>query len=133
MRIESEPMAPLVLVVDDYPDSREMCAEFLRVSGFRVEQAADGAEALRKASVLVPDVVLMDLSLPDMDGLEVTRRLKSDDRTRALVVIALTGHGEEGHADQAREAGCASFLVKPCSPDAMVLEIKRLLSSRGDA
>lgn len=120
---------PLVLVVDDYTDSREMCAEYLAVSGFRVDQAADGTEALNRIAACLPDVVLMDLSLPDIDGLEVTRRLKKDSRTAAVRVIALTGHGGDEHAGRARAAGCASFLLKPCHPDAMVDEIRRVLAS----
>ena len=123
---------PLVLVVDDYSDSREMCAEYLDVCGFRVEQAANGAEALKKASSTCPDVILMDLSLPDMDGVEVTRRLKAKRATASIAVIALTGHGSE-HADRAREAGCVAFLVKPCHPDAMVEEIKRVLALKGSS
>ena len=73
---------PLVLVVDDYQDAREMYAEYLEFSGFRVEQATNGAEALDKAFALLPDVILMDLSLPIIDGWEATRRLKGDERTR---------------------------------------------------
>lgn len=124
-------MSALVLVVDDYADSREMCAEYLIVCGFRVEQAADGADALLRVSATIPDVILMDLSLPDMDGAEVTRRIKAEPRTAGIQIIALTGHGNTGdHADRAREAGCVSFLTKPCHPDAMVEEIRRVLGSK---
>lgn len=124
---------PLVLVVDDYTDSREMCAEYLDVCGFRVEQARDGAEAMEKAANASarPDVILMDLSLPDIDGVEVTRRLKAAPGTATIAIIALTGHGTGEHADKARAAGCVSFLVKPCHPDAMVDEIKRVLAEKG--
>ena len=72
---------PLILVVEDYPDAREMYAEYLRFSGFRVAEARNGEEALARARQEVPDVVLMDLALPLMDGWEATRRLKSDPRT----------------------------------------------------
>ena len=132
-REEMEMTKPLVMVVDDYTDSREMCAEYLTVCGFRVMEAADGAEALRKGAETVPDVALMDLSLPDMDGVEVTRRLKADPRTAGIQVIALTGHGTGDHSDRARQAGSVSFLVKPCHPDAMVDEIKRVLASKENA
>lgn len=118
---------PLVLIVDDYSDSREMCAEFLRFSGFRVEEAVDGLQAVEKATSLLPDVVLMDLSLPGIDGAEATRRLKGDARTRKIRIVALTGHAQGEHADSAKAAGCDGFLTKPCAPDAMVQEIKRLL------
>jgi len=122
---------PFVLVVDDYADSREMCAEYLEVCGFRVEQAADGAQALACVAAALPDVILMDLTLPDIDGTEVTRRIKADERTAGIKVIALTGHGSTGdHADRARAAGCVSFLTKPCHPDAMVDEIRRVLGEK---
>lgn len=123
---------PLVLVVDDYADSREMCAEYLGFCGFRVETAADGAEAIRKANGLRPDAILMDVTLPDIDGMEVTRRLKADGQTSAILVIALTGHGGGDVADAARSAGCDSFLVKPCPPDEMVEEIRRVLARKGE-
>jgi two-component system, cell cycle response regulator DivK len=121
--------APLVLVVDDYLDAREMCAEFLRFSGYRVEEAVDGFEAIEKATDLLPAVILMDLSLPRLDGWEATRRLKKDDRTKAIPIIALTGHALAGHAEVASEAGCDSFLTKPCLPDVMVAEVKRVLAA----
>ncbi|HLM46046.1 MAG TPA: response regulator, partial [Myxococcaceae bacterium] len=73
--------APLVLIVDDYQDAREMYAEYLEFSGFRVAEARNGAEAVEKAFALRPSVILMDLSLPVMDGWEATRRLKADART----------------------------------------------------
>lgn len=125
--------APLVLVVEDYPDAREMYAEYLRFSGFRVDEARNGEEALEKAFMLLPDVVLMDLALPLMDGWEATRRLKSDPRTANIVVVALTGHALAGHADGARRAGCDAFVTKPCLPDELVLQIRRLLAARAAA
>src|SRR5215208_4246740 len=87
---------PLVLVVDDYQDAREMYAEYLSFSGFRVVEAGTGTEAVEKALALRPDVILMDLSLPGMDGWAATRQLKSDDRTRSIPVVALTGHALAG-------------------------------------
>ncbi len=122
--------APLVLVVEDYPDAREMYCEYLRFSGFRVAEARNGEEALEKAFTLLPDVVLMDLALPLMDGWEATRRLKSDRRTSDILVVALTGHALAGHAEGARRAGCDAFVTKPCLPDDLVDEIRRLLAAR---
>lgn len=121
---------PLVLVVEDYPDAREMYSEYLRFSGFRVEEARNGIEAIDKAAVLLPDIILMDLALPTMDGWEATRRLKTDVRTRSIPIVALTGHALAGHAESARRAGCDAFVTKPCLPDALVVEIRRML---GDA
>jgi two-component system, cell cycle response regulator DivK len=123
--------APLILVVDDFADNREMYAEYLRFSGYRADEARDGHEALDKAVRLRPDLIVMDLSLPGVDGWEVTRRLKTDTRTKAIPVIAVTGFALGRHASEAREAGCDHFLTKPCTPDALVAAIRRVLEHRG--
>jgi CheY-like chemotaxis protein len=119
---------PLVLVVDDYEDAREMYAEYLQYSGFRVAEARNGVEAMEKAFDLRPDVILMDLSLPVMDGWEATRRLKADGRTRGIPVVALTGHALTGHSEGAKKAGCDAFVTKPCLPDALVTQVRKMLS-----
>jgi CheY-like chemotaxis protein len=121
---------PLVLVVDDYQDAREMYAEYLSFSGFRVEEASTGAEAIEKAFALRPDVILMDLSLPGMDGWTATRQLKNDDRTKGIPVVALTGHALAGASEGARQAGCDAFVTKPCLPDELVVEVRRMLHRR---
>ena len=118
-----------VLLVDDYPDAREMYTEYLEFSGFDVVEAENGMEALQQAIDAAPDIILMDLSLPVMDGWEATRRLKADKRTASIPVVALTGHALAGHSKGAREAGCDSFLAKPCLPDQLVAEIKRMLET----
>ena len=118
---------PLILVVDDFQDNREMYAEYLSFSGFRVIEAATGTEALELAFGRSPDLILMDLSLPGIDGWEATRRLKRDPRTRMTPVIALTGHALAGHSQSALDAGCDGFLAKPCLPDALVAKVRQLL------
>jgi CheY-like chemotaxis protein len=120
---------PRVLLVDDYPDAREMYGEYLEYSGYDVIEAANGIEALQRAVDDKPDIILMDLSLPVMDGWEATRRLKADERTAGIPVVALTGHALAGISDGARQAGCDSFVTKPCLPEDLVLEIKRVLKS----
>jgi CheY-like chemotaxis protein len=122
---------PLVLVVEDYQDAREMYAAYLQFSGFDVAEAGNGIEAIEKTRALLPDIVLMDLALPRMDGWEATRRLKNDELTKHIPIVALTGHALAGHAEGAREAGCDAFVTKPCLPDALVAEIKRLLDQHG--
>ena len=117
----------LVLVVEDYQDAREMYMAYLQFSGYRVAEATDGFEAVEKSIELLPDIILMDLALPRMDGWEATRRLKSDERTKDIPIVALTGHALAGFAEGARLAGCDAFVTKPCLPDALVAEIKRLL------
>ena len=116
-----------VLVVDDFEDNRAMYAEFLRYSGFDVTEASDGAEAIEKATALRPDVVIMDLSLPIVDGWEATRRLKAEPKTRDIPIVALTGHALEGHSQGAREAGCNRFLAKPCLPETLLETLRELL------
>jgi len=127
---EQPPAAARVLIVEDYQDTREMYARYLRFSGFEVREARNGAEALRKAAGEHPDVIVMDLALPRMDGWEATRRLKAEPATRGIPVIALTGHAHADREQEARKAGCDAFLTKPCLPDALVKEIHRVLGGR---
>ena len=119
----------LILVVDDYQDAREMYAEYLQYSGFRVAEARNGNEAVAQARSLKPDLILMDLSLPGMDGWEATRVLKADEETRHIPIVALTGHALAGASEGARKAGCDSFVTKPCLPDDLVVEVKRMLNA----
>ena len=121
---------PLVLVVEDYQDAREMYAAYLQFSGYEVAEAIDGVQAIEKTLELMPDIILMDLALPRMDGWEATRRLKSDEKTRHIPIVALTGHALAGFAESARQAGCDAFVTKPCLPDALVAEIERMLAVR---
>jgi CheY-like chemotaxis protein len=118
---------PRVLIVDDYPDAREMYSEYLQFSGFDVVEATNGMEALQRAVDASPDIILMDLSLPVMDGWEATRRLKADKRTAGIPVVALTGHALAGISEGARMAGCDAFVTKPCLPEDLVKEIRRVL------
>jgi CheY-like chemotaxis protein len=122
--------APLVLLVDDFDDNREMYAEYLVFAGLRVAEAQNGLEALERARTLRPDVVVMDLALPGVDGWEATRRLKEDAATRDIPVIALTGHALAGHSRSAFEAGCDIFITKPCLPERLLQEIQRVLHGR---
>jgi two-component system, cell cycle response regulator DivK len=121
---------PLVLIVDDVDHGREICAEYLEFRGFRVATAVDGQEALDKAFELLPDVILMDLSLPVIDGWEATRRLKDDDRTRDIRVIALTAHALASAHERAKAAGCDSVVTKPCLPKDLEAEVRRQLDER---
>lgn len=118
---------PCVLLVDDYPDAREMYSEYLQYSGFDVIEASNGMEALQQAVDRSPDIILMDLSLPVMDGWEATRRLKADRRTAAIPVVALTGHALAGISEGAHRAGCDAFVTKPCLPEDLVKEIRKVL------
>jgi CheY-like chemotaxis protein len=105
--------APLILLVEDNATIRDAFAILLQESGYRVAQAATGQDALDTAGETLPNLILMDLGLPDFNGLEVTRRLKADPRTRDTVVVALTGRALETDQRACMEAGCAGYLAKP--------------------
>jgi two-component system cell cycle response regulator DivK len=135
--IDSGPSAPLksthpkprVLLVDDYDDAREMYAEYLKFSGFETVQAASGPEAVRRALESHPDIVVMDLSLPVMDGWEATRRLKADERTAGIPILALSGHALTNLSQRAKQAGFDGFVAKPCLPEDLIAEIRKVLDS----
>lgn len=125
----AEAAGPLILVVDDYPDAREMYAESLAGAGFAVTGAGSGEEAIEQARALAPAAIVMDVSLPGIDGWTATREMKADPRTAGIPVLAVTGHAWSNAQDMAREVGCAGLLIKPCLPDEMVDAVKRLLDS----
>lgn len=117
----------LVLVVDDFEDNRAMYVEYLQFRGFRVAEAVNGLEAVERTQQLRPHVIVMDLSLPVMDGWEATRRIKADPATKHIRVIALTGHAEPAHAKKALDAGCDDFVAKPCLPENLLAKIREHL------
>jgi len=119
--------SPLVLVVDDYADARAMYVAWLQVSGYRVAEASTAAEAIALAQAEPPAAILMDLSLPGVDGIEATRRLKADPRTRHVPVLAITGHVEAHVAEAASAAGCDAFIVKPSPAPDVVRAIGSLI------
>ena len=125
----TETGAPLILVVEDFDDAREMYRDYLEFSGFSVETASDGREAIDKARALRPDLILMDLSLPVIDGWEATRILKSDPATRDLLIVALSAHALAAEGLRAREAGCDGFIAKPCLPPDLVAQISAYLKN----
>jgi len=117
--------APLVLVVEDTEEAYELLSDLLADWRFRVVGAGNGIDAVDTAVKLLPDLILMDLSLPLMGGCEAARLLKSDQRTRGIPIIALTGH--RNFMAMAREAGCDAFLTKPCPPERLYDEIRKQL------
>ena len=121
-------LKPLVLLVEDELELRQLYVQQLELSGFEVIEAGNGADALTRTAAHSPDVVLMDLSLPVLDGWEATRRLKNDARTAHIPVVALTAHDGSGELQRATHAGCDWFVPKPCPPDALVTEIRRVLA-----
>ena len=118
---------PLVLVVDDFDDARELYCACLEQAGFRTAEARNGQEAVERAVELRPEVVLLDLAMPVMDGVEAARRLKADDRTRDTRLIALTGYAVDRYGDAAKAAGCVRVLIKPVLPSDLVVAVEEIL------
>jgi CheY-like chemotaxis protein len=116
---------PLVLIVDDHAESRDGCALLLLQAGFRVATAINGLNGLVKALSLRPDVIVMDLAMPDLDGLECTRQLASSTTTRDIPVIVLTAHATPEVRANATAAGCRGFLVKPFEASDLIAEVSR--------
>jgi CheY-like chemotaxis protein len=117
-------LRPLVLVIDDSQDSRRVTADVLRLSGFNVQEAADGLEGILKASLLRPDLIVTDLEMPTMDGWETIRRLRSHVSTCRIPVIACSGAEPARRAtDPVRDAR----LGKLCEPDTLVNEVRAFL------
>ena len=121
----------LVLLAEDDPDSREMYAVALALDGFQTIEAANGTEALARIAERVPDVVVTDLNLPGMNGLELCARLKGDARTQHVPIVALTGAALEEQVQRAQRAGCARVLIKPFPPDLLGREIAQVLAAAG--
>ena len=119
---------PLILIVEDQSELRALYVQQLTMSGFDVIEAGNGEDAVTHGTAQFPDVILMDLSLPIVDGWEATRRLKADSRTAHIPVVALTAHDGSGELQRATSAGCDWFVPKPCPPDALITEIRRVLS-----
>jgi CheY-like chemotaxis protein len=121
---------PLILIVEDHSELRQLYAQELILSGFDVIEAGNGADAITHTSERFPDVVLMDLSLPVLDGWEATRRLKVDSRTAHIPIVALTAHDGSGELQRATRAGCDWFVPKPCEPQDLIEEVRRVLAAR---
>jgi two-component system cell cycle response regulator DivK len=118
-------MSKKILVVEDDPDNRRIVVKVLSVEGYQVVEATDGIEALAQARAERPDLILMDLALPNMDGWEATRQLKGNAETRSIPVVALTAVAMRGDEEQARAAGCDDYIPKPARPAAIRAVVKK--------
>lgn len=123
------PRPTRILLVEDNEMNRDMLTRRLVRHGFEIRTAGDGARALACVKSEAPDVVLMDMSLPVMDGWEATRRLKADAATRAVPVIALTAHAMSGDRERAIEAGCDDFDTKPVDLQRLLAKIEQALAT----
>jgi len=123
--------APLILIVEDDPETREFYSDALARDGFVIDQAHNGHQALEKALQSSPNLILTDIAVPGIDGIELCKRLRSDARTRAIPVLAVTGYGDRRYPDRARIAGADRVLIKPCDAEMLVREARLLLGLQG--
>ena len=122
-------MPKKILVVEDDADNRRIVVKVLSMEGYTVIEAIDGTEALAKVRSDPPDLILMDLALPNINGWEATRQLKSDEQLRHIPVIALTAFAMRGDEEQARAAGCDDYVPKPARPATIRAVVKKYLES----
>ena len=119
-----------VLLVEDQEDNRDMLSRRLKKRGYEVAIAVDGAEGVEKARSEAPDLILMDMSLPVMDGWEATRILKAEDDTRSIPVVALTAHAMSTDREKAFEAGCDAYETKPIELPRLLETMEKLLQTQ---
>jgi CheY-like chemotaxis protein len=130
MEEKKEDFSRKILVVDDNQDGRELVVKILKNRGYQMIEAVDGEEALEKAIAECPDLILMDISIPKLDGYEVTRRLKSQVKFKDTPIIALTAHAMKGDKEKAMEAGCEGYISKPIDIHELPDQIKSYLKNK---
>ena len=118
---------PLVLLAEDFEDARDLYRDYLEFSGFAVETVGNGRDAIDQAIALQPDLILMDASMPVMDGWQATRELKDNPATLHIPILALTAHAFDDARQQAAAVGCDGFVTKPCLPDELVARVRATL------
>jgi two-component system, cell cycle response regulator DivK len=118
---------PVVLLVEDNADNREIYSIILRNTGYTVLEAVDGEAALEMTRMHLPALILMDISIPKIDGYSVTRILKADSSTGMIPIVALTAHALPGEEDRAREAGCDGYMSKPVAPKRVLEEVQKFI------
>jgi two-component system cell cycle response regulator DivK len=119
-----------VLVIEDDRATRELYSEALADGGFQVAQAHNGFQALEKALEFSPDLIVTDIAVPGLDGIELCRRIRANPRTSAIPLLAITGHDDRRYSDRARLAGADRVLFKPCGAELLVTEARLLLAKR---
>jgi two-component system, cell cycle response regulator DivK len=120
-------MARCILVVEDQLDNRQILRDLLGNAGYELLEAENGAEALTTVARQRPDLILMDIQLPVMDGYEATRRLKADPATKSIPIIVVTSYALSGDETKAREAGCDAYVTKPYSPRQLLGKVREFL------
>jgi CheY-like chemotaxis protein len=122
---------PLILIADDSRDTREMYVVYLSALGYRVQTAENGREVIAKARARPPDAIVLDLSMPDLDGWATMGELQADPQTAPIPILVLTGHDLKAHLKRAALAvGACSFLTKPCLPEQLEREVAARINTR---
>jgi CheY-like chemotaxis protein len=119
---------PKILIVEDNPENRDALSRRLERRGFEVILAVDGKVGVAMARTEKPDLILMDMNMPELDGWEATRQIKAAEESHAIPVIALTAHAMSGDRERALEAGCADYHTKPVELPKLLAQIEALLS-----
>jgi two-component system cell cycle response regulator DivK len=120
-------MSTRILVIEDQEDNRRILRDLLTSVGFELVEAVTGEEGVAKASSCQPDLILMDIQLPLLDGYEATRRIKADPASRRIPIIAVTSYALSGDEVKARDAGCDAYVAKPYSPRALLAKIREFV------
>ena len=120
-------MTKRILVVEDQEDNRQILRDLLSNAGYELIEAEDGEQGLAAAAAYHPDLILMDIQMPVLDGYETTRRIKADPALRAIPVIAVTSYALSGDESKARAAGCDDYIAKPYSPRALLAKVRQYL------
>jgi two-component system cell cycle response regulator DivK len=120
-------MSKRILVVEDQEDNRQIIRDMLSATDYEITEAENGEEALAEVARQRPDLILMDIQMPVMDGYEATRRIKDDPALRAIPIIAITSYALSGDEQKAREAGCDDYVPKPYSPRQLLAKIRQYL------
>lgn len=120
-------VAPLVLIVEDDPETRQLYITVFTADGFRTDAAHNGLQALEKANARPPDLIVTDIAVPGIDGIELCRRLRSNKRTEGIPLLAVTGYDDRHYPDRVLQAGANRVLLKPLHPETLIEEARRLL------
>lgn len=119
-----------ILIVDDKPENQKLARVLLRISGYEVATASNAKEALSILQTFRPRLILMDIQLPDMDGIELTKRIKSEPENSGILVLAVTAYAMKGDREKALSAGCDGYVTKPIDTEGLPILIRDLLASR---
>ena len=122
-------MSKKILVVEDTEDNRQILRDLLGMAGYEMIEAHDGAEGVAQATEHRPDLILMDIQMPVMDGYEATRRIKADPALKSIPVVAVTSYALSGDEEKARAAGCDAYIAKPYSPRQMLAKVREILGA----